>query len=132
MIEVLAEGFQRVEIVLAQGKSTGRRGGPGIDQGHLYDVIFFFGAADVGTAVLYVDVDLRPVIEMIRVVLVAAAHHVLDDDGIDLDGGHARAAAGDGAHDVDSAPGADNSELAVRPQHVCYGWGGGHQVLFPI
>src|SRR5262249_61849104 len=112
MVKILAEGLNRVEIVFAQGKGAGGRGGPGVHQRHLHHVILVRRTANVGAPVLDVNVDLRHFIKVVGVAGVTAAHHVVDDERIDFDSGHAGTAIGYGTHDVHAAARADNGVVA--------------------
>src|ERR1051326_2391759 len=61
-----------------------------------------------------------------------AAHHVVDDDRINFNSGHAGTAAGDGAHHVDATAGTDDGEVAARAQHIDYRRGGRHETFLPV
>ncbi len=118
MLEVLAESFDCVEAVFAQGKCAGRGGSPCVHQGHLHDVELLAGVAHKGAAIGDVDVHLGPLIEVVDVVGVTAAHDGVGYDGIDFDSGDARAAGSQGAHYIHPAAGADDGVFAVRAQHI--------------
>ena len=94
MLEILFKSLHRVQIVFAERKRA--RGGrsPGIHQRHLNDVILVFAVADERAPILHVQVDLRPLIQVVSVIGIPAAHDVVGDDGVDLDGGNVLAAVG--------------------------------------
>src|SRR5262249_11473487 len=114
VLEVFLEGLHGVEIVLAQREGTGGGGGPGIDKCHLYYVVFVPRTADVGAAVLYVNMHLRPVVEAERIIRVLAAHNIVDDDWVDFDSGYAGTAVGHSPHHVDAAAWSDDGKIAAR------------------
>src|SRR5947209_6234173 len=113
MVKVLAEGFNGVEIIFTQGKSACRGGSPGIHERHLHYVIFIVRAADVRPAILHMNMDLRLIVKMKRVIGVASAHYIVGDCRVDLDSRHIRAAVGDSAHYVHTAARADDGEVAM-------------------
>ena len=55
-----------------------------------------------------------PLVKMLGIVSVTLTHDGGGDDGIDLDPGHAGAAIGNCAQDIDTSPRTYNRELAMR------------------
>ena len=118
VLEILAEGLDGVQVVLAEGESSGRGGGPGIHQSHLHHVVPVAAVAHEGAPVADVHVHLGNLVEVVSVVGENPAHDVGGNDGIDLDAGDVQAAVGDGAQHIHSAARADDGEVSARTQHV--------------
>ncbi len=78
------------------------------------------------------DVNIGPVVKVLRVIGVAAAHDRGRDNGINFDARYARTSIGNGAKHIHASAGTDNCELAVRPENVGKRWRSGHQVAFPF
>ena len=131
MLEVFAEGFNGIEIVFAEGECARGGGRPGIDQRHLHYVVSLAGVAHERSAVGNVDVDLGPLIKVIGVVRVAAAHNRVGDNGIDFDSGYAGAAVCQRAQDVYTAARADNGVLPLRAQDIRQRRRRRHQAVLP-
>ena len=100
MFEVFAEGFHRIETVFAQGKRARCGGSPRIDQGHLHDVELLAGVAHKRTAIGDVDMNLGPIVEVVDVVGITAAHDGVGDDGIDFDSSNAGTSVGQRPHHI--------------------------------
>ncbi len=94
MIEIFAEGLDGVEIILAERECASRGRGPGVDQRHLHHIKMLRARAQKRSAVGHVNMNVRPIVEMLRVGGVALAHDGGGDDGIDFDPGHAGTAVG--------------------------------------
>ncbi len=131
VIEIFAERLDGIEIVFAEGERAGGGRGPGVDQRHLHDIKMLRSRAQKRAAIGDVDMHVGPIVEMLRVVGVPLAHDGGGDDGIDLDPGHARAAVGHGAQNVDAAARADDGELSVRAENVGQCGRRGHQIVLP-
>src|SRR6185312_11949265 len=132
VVKVFAKSFEGIKIVFAESKRPGGSGSPGIHQRHLYYVIAVVRATNVRAAILHVDVDLGQIVQVIRVVGVSATHHVIDDNGIDLNASDVGTAVGDGSHHVHASARANNGEVSLRAQHIRERRRGGHQALLPI
>src|SRR6185437_5583202 len=118
MVKVFAKSFEGIKIVLAQSKCAGSGGSPCINESHLYYVIAVVRATNIRAAILHVDVDLGQIVQVIRVVGVSATHHVIDDNGIDLNASDVGTAVGDGSHHVHASARANNGEVSLRAQHI--------------
>src|SRR6202030_2344440 len=118
MIEVFSKCLHRIKTVFTEGEGSGGGGSPGVDQSHLDHVKILLRIANKRSPVGNLDVYLGPLIQVIRIIGVAVAHHGVGDDRIDLNSGDARAAVGNGAKYIDSATRADDCVLAVRPQNI--------------
>ena len=90
MLEVFPESLDRIEAIFAQCKGARGSGGPGIHQGHLHHIELLLCIAHEGTAVGNVDVHVRPLIQVVDIIRVAATHNGVGNDWIDLDSGDAR------------------------------------------
>src|SRR5436190_10943748 len=69
---------------------------------------------------------------MVGIIGVAIPHHGVRDDGVDLDTGHAGAAAGDRPQNVGTSARSNDGKLSVRTKDVRECRWRGHQVLLPI
>ena len=118
VLEVFAEGFDGVEVVLAEGEGPGGGGSPGIHQRHLHDVVLIMAVADERTAIADVHVHFGNLVEVIGVIGEAVAHDVVGDDGIDFDAGDVGAAIRHRAQHIHTAARADDGEVTARAQHV--------------
>jgi hypothetical protein len=97
MLEIFAEGVDRVEAVLTERKGPGSRGSPGVHQGHLHHIKGLGRVPYEGTAIRHMKVNLRTLVQMERVVGIAPTHDRIGDDGVNFDAGDTGAAVGDGA-----------------------------------
>src|SRR5208282_507870 len=102
-----------------------------IDQRHLHDVEVLRGRAHKRTAVADVNVNIRALVQMLRIVRVALTHDGSGDDGVDFDSGHARAAVSYGPQHVDAASGPNVGEVSVGAQNVGQRRRSGHEIVFP-
>src|SRR5579862_4070384 len=132
MSKIFAEGFDGIKIILAESESAGGGRGPGIDQSHLNDIESLRSRAQIGAAISNVNVNLRPLVEVLRIIGIAAAHDGFGDDGIDLDSSDAGAAIRDGSQNVDAAPGPNNGEGTLRTQNVSQSRWRRHEIFFPF
>ena len=68
VLEVFAEGLDRVQIVFAKGEGSGRGRGPGVDQRHLHHVVPVAAVAHERASVADVHVHLGNLVEVVSVV----------------------------------------------------------------
>ena len=131
MLEVLAERFDRVQVVFAQREGAGSGGCPGIHQSHLQDIVKFGRIADERAAIADVKMDFWNLVKVISIVRVTVPHDVIGDKGIDFDPRDCRAAVGNGAQHVNTATRTDDGELTLRAQHVDHCRRCTHQIVLP-
>src|SRR6202034_3651335 len=67
MLKIFAEGFHGVKIILAQSESAGRSRGPGVYQRHLHYIELLRRRAQIRTAVGYMYMHFRALVEMLRI-----------------------------------------------------------------
>src|SRR5260370_16566620 len=84
VLEILAEGLDRVEVVLAERERTCRRRRPRIHQGHLHHIKMLWARTQKRSAVGNMNVHLRTFVEMLRVIGVPPPQHLAPNPGIDL------------------------------------------------
>src|SRR5579863_3003920 len=117
VLEISSKRLHGIKTVLAQGKSSSGGRGPGIDQSHLNHVEILFRIADKRPSVSDLDVNLGPLVQVIRIIGVAPPHYGIGDDWINLNSRHAWASIGDGAKYIHSAARPDDCVLPMRPQN---------------
>ena len=118
VIEVVVERLDRVERVLGQRVRAGRRGGPGVDERRLDDVVSVGAPPHEAAPVVDRDRDVGVGVDAAGVVAERAAHHVVGDDRIDLDAVDVRRAEHQRREEVASAAGSDDERAKAR----CAGW----------
>ena len=118
MLRVLDEGFHRVEVVLGEGKRAGGGRRPRVDERCLDDVVLFAVADEFRPS--STEPARRAALQPSRSAAKPAAHHVVDDDRVDLDADDAAGAEDERGPDVAAAARADDQRLAVR-RHDRYG-----------
>ncbi len=131
MREIFLEGFHRVKAVLAQGEGAGRGGRPCVHQRHLDHVEALFCIAYERTPIGDVDVNLRTLVKVIRIIGVPVAHDGVGNDGIDFDSGHIGTAIRHRPQHIHTSARTDDRVFTMWPQNVDQGRRGGHQVLLP-
>src|SRR5436190_7020419 len=118
MREVIVERVGGIEIVLGERERTRRRGGPGVHERGLEDLIRVGAAANEAAAIFDVHVNVGAEIKASTQFGKALPHDGGGDDLIDLDGGHVVAAGSERARDVPTTPGADDQRLGAGPDRV--------------
>src|SRR3954463_11551211 len=124
VIEILHESFDGIQIVFAECERPRRGRRPRIHQRHLHHVKALKSGTQIRTAVCNLNMNVRTLIQMLRVLRISAPHDGGRDNGIDFDSGHATTAVSHRTQHVDSAAGPDDREVALRTQNVRQRWWG--------
>ena len=132
MVKIFPERLFGIQIVLAESERSGRRGCPRVHQSHLHNIKLLRRRAQERAPIGDLYAHIRTLIEMLRIVSVAAAHDRRGDDGVDLDPSDASASIRHGTKHVNAAARTDNRKVAMRPQNIGQSRRGGHQILLPV
>ena len=108
VLQVVLERLHRVQVVLGQRERPGGRGGPGVHQRGLDHVELPCAASDEVTPLGQVGLDVGLAVEVPAVLAVAAPHHVVEDDRVDLGQRDVPVPVLDRAEHVDPAAGTDD------------------------
>src|ERR1700728_3710583 len=113
VIEIFAEGVNRIQIIFAECEGAGRGRSPRVHEGHLYNIKMLRSRTQERTAVRDVNVNIGTIVKMLRVIRVPTTHDRGGDDGIDFDSGDARTAIGYGSQHINATAWPNDCEISV-------------------
>ena len=118
MIEILAEGFDRIQVVLAQGKGARRCRRPSVYKSHLDYVVRFLAAPNPGASFSDANVNLRQLIQVMSVVGVLPANDGIGNEGIDFDSSDVRTPTDHCCQYIDTPAWTDDGVFTARTKQA--------------